>query len=212
MIVEERLTTYINSLDTGHTPALEALAEDAQQHHVPIIRREMESFMKLLLSMNNSRNILEIGAGICYSTIFMAMNSEESHITTIENYAERIRYARENIVKAGMEERIELIEDDAAKVLPTLQGPYDLIFLDAAKGQYITFLPEILRLLRKGGILLADNVLQDGEIVRSRYATPRRQRTIHDRMREFIWEVKHTEELDTSVITIGDGVTLSIRR
>ena len=97
-------------------------------------------------------------------------------------------------------------------MLPGLEGPFDLIFLDGPKGQYISYLPEFMRLLPEGGLLLADNVLQDGELVRSRYAIPKRQRTIHSRMREFIWQIKHMDELETSLITIGDGVTLSMRK
>lgn len=211
MILDQNITTYIHSLECEPEPVLEKLRERAEAEGVPIIRREMESFIRVLLKMKAPKAILEIGAGVGYSAIFMAMNTD-CHITTIENYEERIVQARANIEETGMQDRITLIEDDAANVLPTLEGPYDMIFLDAAKGQYITFLPDILRLLPEGGILLADNVLQDGELVRSRYVTPRRQRTIHDRMREFIWEIKHSEELETSLITIGDGVTLSIRK
>ena len=139
------------------------------------------------------------------------MNSclKHARITTIENYEPRLKEAR-RILKEH--DNIFLIEADAAEAIKTLEGPYDLIFLDAAKGQYIVMLPDLLRMLPPGGILLADNVLQDGELIRSRYITPRRQRTIHSRMREFIWEVKHSDELDTSLITIGDGVILSVKK
>ena len=113
-----------------------------------------------------------------------------------------------------MTRRITLIEDDAVKVLEGMEGSalFDFIFLDAAKGQYITMLPDILRLLAPGGVLLADNVLTDGETASSRYALPRRQRTIHERMRDFLWEVTHSSELETSVLTIGDGVSFSIKK
>ena len=213
MIVDENLTTYIHSLESEDNETLSRLRLEAEADGVPIIRREMESFMRLLLSLRRPSSILEIGAAVCYSTIFMALNTPEScHITTIENYQERITAARKNLKDTSMEGRITLIEDDAVKVLRELDGNFDFIFLDAAKGQYITLLPDILRLLPEGGMLLADNVLQEGDIIKSRYATGRRQRTIHDRMRQFIWEVKHSDKLDTSVITIGDGVTLSIKK
>ena len=213
MIVNKDVTTYIHSLEKDNTNLLEELREYAAREDVPIIRREMESFIRVLMDMNKPKRILEIGAAIGYSAILFAQSTEQDcTVTTIENYEERIVKARENFARSGYEERITLIADDAANVLKELEGPYDFIFLDAAKGQYIAFLPDILRLLRKGGVLLADNVLQEGELVRSRYVTPRRQRTIHDRMREFIWTVKHTDELETSVITIGDGVTLSVRK
>lgn len=213
MIVNPDVTTYIHSLEKEPPALFESLRTFAAQNDVPIIRREMESFIKVLLEMKKPERILEIGAGIAYSTLFMAFNTpEETMITTIENYGPRIAEAEKNIKESGMNGRITLIADDAANVLKTLEGPFDFIFLDAAKGQYMAFLPEITRLLPKGGILLSDNVLQEGDLVRSRYATPRRQRTIHERMREFVRELKHSEDYDTSVITIGDGVTLSIKK
>ena len=191
---------------------LESLREYAESEEIPIIRREMESFIRVLLDIKRPGTILEIGTGIAYSASFMAICAPDAHITTIENYPPRIEKAREVITDLGFSERITLIEDDAAKVLEELSGSYDLIFLDAAKGQYISFLPNIIRLLEPGGILLADNVLQGGDLIESRYITQRRQRTIHERMREFIWQVKHNGELDTSLIPIGDGVTLSVRK
>lgn len=213
MIVDQNITTYIHSLECEPDTELEQLRLQAEEKGVPIIRRETESFMKVLLEICRPESILEIGTAIGYSAIFMAKNTDViCHITTVENFEERITKAASNITGSGMNERITLIGKDAAEVLPELEGPFDLIFLDAAKGQYISFLPDLLRLLPQGGILLADNVLQDGELVRSRYATPRRQRTIHDRMREFIWQIKHTDELETSLLTVGDGLTLSIRK
>ena len=213
MIVDQNITTYIHSLEREPDPGLERLRLEAEGSGVPVIRRETESFMKVLLKMINPGSILEVGTAVGYSAIFMAENTDaDCRITTIENYGERIEAASANIEAYGLEERITLIGRDAQEVLPELAGTFDLIFLDAAKGQYINFLPDILRLLPKGGILLADNVLQDGELVRSRFTTPRRQRTIHDRMREFIWEIKHSDELETTLLTVGDGLTLSIRK
>ena len=211
MIVNERITTYIHSLETDNSPFMEELRRFAKETDVPIIRREMESFLKVILEIKKPKSILEIGSGIAYSTLFMA-GCTKSHITTIENYDKRLKLASENILKSGLSDRITLIEGDALCALPFLKCPYDFIFMDAAKGQYIAFLPEAIRLLKKGGVLLADNVLQDGDLIESRYITERRQRTIHERMREFLWEVKHSEFLDTTIITIGDGVSLSIRK
>ncbi len=212
MIVDGNITSYIHSLEQEPDAKLEELRRYAAENDVPIIRREMESFLKVILEMKRPARILEIGTAIGYSAIFMANAAPRCAITTIENYPPRIAEAKANIGAWGLEGRIKLIEDDAVKVLAGLEGPYDMIFLDAAKGQYITLLSDILRLLPEGGILIADNVLQDGEIIESRFVTPRRQRTIHERMREFIWEVKHTDELETSLVTIGDGITLSVRK
>ena len=136
---------------------------------------------------------------------------EGGHITTIENYDKRIPIARANFKRAGKEEQIDLIEGDALEVMHGLKGPYDLIFVDAAKGQYIHYLPEVMRLLGTDGVLVSDNVLQEGDIIESRFAVERRNRTIHSRMREYLYELKHHDQLQTSIIPLGDGVALSVK-
>ncbi len=139
-------------------------------------------------------------------------NPADCKITTIENYQKRIPIAQENFRKAGKCQVIELLEGDAAQVLKTLTEPYDFIFMDAAKGQYIHFLKDVMRLLEPGGVLVSDNVLQEGDIIESRFAVTRRNRTIHKRMRDYLYELTHMEELTTSVLPVGDGVTVSVRR
>ena len=213
MIVDERLVTYINSLDTGNTAMLDQIEREATADYVPIIRKEMQSFLKFLLAMKKPARILEVGTAVGFSAILMAeYDPVPCQITTIENYEKRIPIARENFKKAGKEAQIALLEGDAAEVLKTLEGPYDFIFMDAAKGQYIHFLPEILRLLAKDGVLVSDNVLQDGDVIESRFAVTRRNRTIHKRMREDLYTLTHSEELVTAVLPVGDGITLSTRR
>lgn len=213
MIVDERLVTYINSLDTGNTAMLDQIEREATADYVPIIRKEMQSFLKFLLAMKKPARILEVGTAVGFSAILMAEYDPVScQITTIENYEKRIPIARENFKRAGKEAQIALLEGDAAEVLKTLEGPYDFIFMDAAKGQYIHFLPEILRLLEKDGVLVSDNVLQDGDVIESRFAVTRRNRTIHKRMREYLYTLTHSEELVTAVLPVGDGITLSTRR
>jgi predicted O-methyltransferase YrrM len=137
---------------------------------------------------------------------------QDCHITTIENYDRRIPVARENFRRAGREDKITLIEGDAMDVLADLEGSFDFIFMDAAKGQYINYYPNIYRLLSDGGLLISDNVLQEGEIVQSKYGIVRRNRTIHERMREYIYLLTHTDGLVTSVVPIGDGITLSVKK
>ena len=137
---------------------------------------------------------------------------EDCHITTIEKYEKRIPQARENFVRAGRQQQITLIAGDAADILKELEGAYDLVFMDAAKGQYIHFLPDILRLLSEGGLLVSDNVLQDGDVVESRFAVTRRNRTIHARMREYLYELTHHPQLETCILPVGDGVTLSVKK
>ena len=213
MIVEERMRTFINSLDAGNTPFLDELECSALSEEVPIIRKEMQSFIKTLLALAKPQKILEVGTAVGFSTLLMCEYSQpEMHITTIENYEKRIPIARQNFVRAGKEKKITLLEGDAMDVLKTLEGPYDFIFMDAAKGQYIHFLPEILRILEKDGVLVSDNVLQDGDVIESRFAVTRRNRTIHKRMREYLYTLTHSEELVTAVLPVGDGITLSTRR
>lgn len=213
VITDPNITAYIHSLDKEGSGPLEDLRAFAEKKNVPIIRREMESFLKILLTLKQPGSILEIGAGIGFSSVFFALNTAQScTVTTIENSEERIRLCRKNIESFGMNGRITLLEGDAAEIIRNLTGPFDFIFLDGPKAQYIRMLSGLLSLLESGGILLADNVFQEGHLIESRYITPRRQRTIHERMREYVWEVKHTDELETAVITIGDGVALSIKK
>lgn len=210
MIVDERLVTYINSLDTGNTSILDQIEQEALDSYVPIIRKEMQQFLKLLLAMKCPMRILEVGTAVGFSSILMAeYDPVPCEITTIENYEKRIPIAKENFIRAGKEKQITLLEGDAAQILPTLTETYDFIFMDAAKGQYIHFMPDILRLLGSEGTLVSDNVLQDGDIIESRFAVTRRNRTIHKRMREYLYELTHDEHLVTAVLPIGDGVTVS---
>ena len=212
MIVDERIITFINSLDTKHSEILEQIETEARTADVPIIRREMQRLLKVLLLLKKPACVLEVGAAVGFSALLMSEYiPEESRITTIENYEKRIPVARENFRRAGKEDQITLIEGDAAEVLKTLDGPYDFIFMDAAKGQYIHYLPDILRLLPPGGCLVSDNVMQDGDVIESRFAVERRNRTIHARMREYLYELKHNDSLTTSIIPLGDGVAVSIK-
>lgn len=212
MIVDERMTTYINSLDKENSPFLESLEREAKENFVPIVRREMQSFLKVLLAMKRPTRILEVGTAVGFSALLMCENtSADCHITTIENYEKRIPIARDNFAKAGRLEQITLIEGDANKVLKELKGSYDFIFMDAAKGQYINFLPEILRVMESGAVLVSDNVLQGGDIIESHFAIERRNRTIHKRMRDYLYQLKHHEELTTSIVPLGDGVTVSVK-
>lgn len=212
MIVDERMVTYIHSLDTGETEFLEQLEQQARQDQVPIIRQEMKSFLRVLLSLKQPKRILEVGTAVGYSALLMAeYTSEDCRITTIEKYEKRIPVARDNFSMAPKGGKIRLLEGDALEILKTLEGPYDLIFMDAAKGQYIHFLPEAMRLLSPGGLMISDNVLQDGDIIESRFAVERRNRTIYKRMREYLYALKHTEGLVTSIVPIGDGAALSVK-
>ena len=213
MIVEERMRTYINSLDMGNTPFLEKLEKEALDGRVPIIRKEMQSFLKMMLAAIRPGKILEVGTAVGFSTLLMCeYGSADVSITTIENYEKRIPIARENFRKAGRESQIQLLEGDAGEILAGLTGQYDLIFMDAAKGQYINWLPDVLRLMHKGSILISDNVLQEGGIIESHYLVERRNRTIYKRMREYLYELKHNPLLETSILPVGDGAAVSVKK
>ena len=212
-IVNERIVDYINSLDKGNSPVCNAIEKEALADGVPIIRKEMGNLLKLLLLLKQPQKILEVGTAVGYSSILMSENMPQNcRITTIENYEKRIPVAKNNFKRAGKEEVITLLEGDAMDILKELDGTYDFIFMDAAKGQYINFLPELLRLMPAGGLLISDNVLQEGDIVESRYGVTRRNRTIHTRMREYIYTLTHAEQLETSIVPIGDGITLSVKK
>lgn len=213
MTSQDRLVNYINSLDSGHGPLCDRIAGEARKNHVPIIRPETAAFLKTVVAAAKPKRILEIGTAVGYSALLMAqVMPPGACITTIEKYEPRIELARKHFATAGQEAGITLIEGDAGEVLLRLPGPFDFVFMDAAKGQYIRWLPQIIKLLEPGGVLLSDNVLQGGDILESRFVVERRNRTIHSRMREYLYRLKHMEELETSIIPIGDGVTFSVRR
>ena len=213
MIADERMMTFIRSFDRGNPAYLEELEKYSRETNVPIIRPQMQSLLKFLLAWGKPMKILEVGTAIGFSALLMSEYAPVGcRITTIEKYEKRIPLAKENFKKAGKEEYITLLEGDATEILAELDGEFDMIFMDAAKGQYINFLPDILRLMAPGAILVSDNILQDGDIVESKYAVTRRNRTIHNRMREYLYALTHHEELETVILPAADGVTLSAKK
>lgn len=213
MIVDERMVTYINSLDTGSGEFLDRLELQARKDRVPIIRREMQSFLKVLLQIKRPARILEVGTAVGFSALLMAKYTpEDTRIVTIEKYEKRIPIAKENFRAGGMEHRITLLEGDALEILKGMNDTFDFIFMDAAKGQYIHFYPEVMRLLEQGGVLVSDNVLQEGDLIESHFAVERRNRTIYKRMRDYLYRLKHDERLETSILSVGDGAAVSFRK
>ena len=213
MIVDNRITEYLHSLETSRGELLDTIEKKAIEDGVPIIRSETAALLRRLTAALRPENILEIGTAVGYSALQMCqVMPANCHITTIEKYEKRIPEAKENFRKAGEESRITFLEGDADMWLKELKGKqFDLVFMDAAKGQYLNWLPLLLDLMPVGAVLISDNVLQDGDVVQSRFAVQRRNRTIHSRMREYLYELKHMEEFETAVIPIGDGVTISTR-
>ena len=215
MITNERIAAYIESLDIELPEHLRKIEKEALADYVPIIKKPTRSLLRFLIHLHRPMRILEVGTAVGFSAILMSEYIPEGcKITTIENYPKRIEEAKKNIKENGKENVITLLEGDATDILPKLaeEGQqYDMIFMDAAKGQYPHFLPHILTMLPKGALLISDNVLQDGDIVESRYAVIRRNRTIHSRMRDYLYQLTHMEGMDTIVLPIGDGVTLSTK-
>ena len=213
MIVNDRIRDYLHSLESSQGVLLDTIEKEALKAYVPIIKRETASLLRTMVAALKPARILEIGTAVGYSALLMCQAMpRECHITTIEKYGKRIPVARRNFKKAGEEGRITLLEGDADVLLKELEGrSFDLVFMDAAKGQYLHWLPLLLKVMPVGAVLISDNVLQDGDIVESRFAVQRRNRTIHSRMREYLHTLKHMEELETAVIPIGDGVTISTR-
>lgn len=212
MIIEPRMAAFIDSMDPGNPPYLDDLEKEALAGEIPIIRKPLQSFFRFLLKYVKPKSILEVGTAIGFSALLMSEYApKDCKITTIEKYEKRIPVAKENFRKYGKEARIELLEGDAADILKELKGPYDLIFMDAAKGQYLAFLPDVLRLMAPGGLLLSDNVLQDGDVIESRFALERRKRTTHARMREYLYELKHLPGFETVILPVGDGITLTTK-
>ena len=213
MIDSERLSIYLNSIERDNSKLLNTIEKEAISSYVPIIRKDMQYLLRTLLTMNRPKKILEVGTAIGFSAILMGeFTDNDCMITTIENYDKRIPIARDNIKRAGMEDRITLIEGDAQDVLKEIDDTFDFVFMDAAKGQYINFLPDIERLTESGSVIVTDNVLQDGDILESHFIVDRRNRTIHKRIRDYLYELCQNERYDTTILSVGDGVALTVVR
>ncbi len=213
MIVNERMKDFLDSFDTGNTAFLEELEKRSLRENVPIIRRDTQRLLKTLMVLAGPMKILEVGTAVGFSTLLMCEAAPEgARITTIENDPSRYEKARENVSAAGREEQIDLLFGDAEEILASLSGEWDMIFLDAAKAQYIRWLPVLKGLLRPGGMLVSDNVLQEGDLTESHFLVQRRDRTIYKRMREFLYAVTHDPSLSTVILPVGDGVALSVKQ
>lgn len=212
MITDDRMIAFINSFDKGNTPLLNQIEKEAKEARVPIIRTQTQSLLRFLMAAHRPMRILEVGTAVGFSALLMSEYAPcGCHITTIEKYEKRIPVARENFRRAGREDSITLLVGDATDILKELDESYDFIFMDAAKAQYIHFLPQVVRLLAPGGLLVSDNVLQDGDVLESRFAVTRRNRTIHARMREYLYELSHHPALESVILPVGDGVALSTK-
>lgn len=208
-LIDNNLALYLNNLLPKVDGELGILQEKSYNEGVPIIPNDVVRFISVLLSIKKPKKILEIGCAVGFSSSFMSSFLQDGgYITTIERYPVMIEKAKANIKNLNLQDKINLIEGDANEVLKTLDDEYDVIFMDAGKGQYINILPDVYRLLKIGGIIIADDILQNGDVSKPKEEIVKRQRTIHYRLNDFLWEITHNDGLDTSILTIGDGVAL----
>lgn len=214
MVIDERMADFIASLDTDMPEHLRSLEKEALEGNVPIIRKDSQGLLRFLIEMKKPANILEIGTAVGFSASFMAeYMPEDCHITTIEKVPMRIVEAEKNLSRLKRKDDITFLKGDAKEVLEQLAAEgrnFDFIFMDAAKAQYMVFLQSVMKMMKPGDVLVTDNVLQEGSIIDSKYIIERRDRTIHMRMREYLYELKHNEHLTTSVVAVGDGMALSV--
>lgn len=209
-----RISSFIKSYIKDDEGMLGKIYSDAVRDRVPVMRKETRELLKTQLIMKRPMQILEIGTAVGYSSIFMSdFLAEGGRITTIELDEARVRIARDNIENMNKTHIIEVVQGDAYEVLKKLPDDYyDFAFVDAAKGQYINYYPDVMRVVKSGGVIISDNVLQDGDVLESHFTVDKRNRTIHDRMREYLYTITHDDRLDTAILSVGDGVAVSIKR
>ena len=211
-VTDDYINSYLRTIQPHYDGVLGEIEKESRDAQVPVIPHETARLLSVLLTMKKPKNILEVGTAVAFSSGLMSRYLQDGGtITTIDRYELMLKDARKNIVRMGLEDTIKILEGDAADILPTLTGPYDVIFLDAAKGQYSAFLPHCLRLLPVGGLLIVDDVLQGGDIAKTRFSVPRRQRTIHKRLRNFLWDISHNDALESSIVPIGDGLAVCVK-
>lgn len=213
-IVPPYITDYLREKMTHNDGFLHELEEYAKENSIPIVEPETARFLSVMCRMAKPKKILEVGCAIGYSAILMAKATDENcKIATLECNEEMVHIARENIKQAGYSEKISVIEADAKDYLSYIDDDevFDIIFLDGPKAHYIYMLDECVRLLKKGGVLISDNVLYKGMTADDNHVV-RRKITIVKRLRRYIDMLMEHPELETSLLPLGDGVTVSVKK
>ena len=212
-IVQSYVTDYIRSVLKKKDGIFAKLEKYAEENDVPIVQPETAKFLETFIMANQPKKILEVGCAIGYSAIIMAASAPDAHITTLEFDENIAVIAKENIKKAGLEGRVKVVYADARDYIPYMDcdEEYDLIFLDGPKAHYINMLDDCMRLLKVGGTLVCDNILYKGMTARDDLII-KRKITIVKRLRKFIDELTIRDDMETSVLTIGDGVTISVKK
>lgn len=208
-ITYENVTNYINQTIKKNSPFLCELKDEARKEHIPVVHNEAGRFLAVLLSILKPEKILEIGTAIGFSAILMhEACGGNVKITTIERDAQMIKRAKENLKKAGISEDVTILEGDAAEKISEAEGVFDFVFIDAAKGQYMKFFQEISKKVRKGSVIVTDNVLFMGKVA-TEGLPPRKHRTIVVNLREYLSMLCENEKYDTSIIPLGDGMAIT---
>lgn len=212
-VINNDVREFLRSAQKPLTGTLGEIEQDAHERRVPIIPHETVVFLNLLLGQLKPKQILEIGTAIGFSSSLMAQHvGENGQVTTIDRYEKMFQEAKVNYEKQGITDKVTLLEGDAADILPTLEGPYDLIFMDSAKSKYYDFLPECMRLLKVGGMLIVDDVLQGGTILEPKENIPRKVRTIHRKLNLFLDVVMKHPSIESSLLPLGDGLLLIVKQ
>ena len=216
MVEHERFESFLESIPDGLPEYLTDFEIENIKENIPIIRKGSQRIIRFMLEMKKPLNILEVGTATGFSSVFMLeFLNKKAKITTIEKMEERAVKAEKNFNKFDKNKQITLIKGDATDILSELVSKdktYDFIFMDAAKGQYINYLENIKKLLVSGGILITDNMLQEGRLLDSRYTVVRRDRTIHRRMREYVNSLLTDKKFETMLLESGDGMAVSIKK
>lgn len=211
-ITYDYMEEYLRSLIPDNIGILKELEDFAVENSVPIVQKETAKFLQFMVTLKKPKNILELGTAIGYSSILMNLTSGGvNKITTIERDEKMLNLAKENLIKYKLEQSINILQGDCLEILQDLDGCFDMIFMDAGKGHYNHFLPHCLRLLSPDGVIVADNVLFRG-MVASKELVKRRKITIVKRMKNYLDIVSQDENLVTTILPMGDGIALTVRR
>lgn len=208
-IVMPKILDFMRNGQKAFPGQLGEIEAYANELGIPIVPHETAKFLDFLTASLQPKHILEIGTAIGFSASLMAQHLQgDGHLTTIDRYPKMFERAKENFTKMGLDDKVTLLEGDAVDILPTLEGPYDLIFMDSAKAKYVEFYPECMRLLREGGILIIDDVFQAGTVLDDESEIPKRVRKIHRKLNELFDTILNSQEHRSCMVPLGDGLLM----
>ena len=208
-VLKDEIIDLVRYRQPGMTGVLGEIQQEAKETGVPVIPNETATFLKFFLKQIKAKKALEVGTAIGFSaSLMIEAMGEGSHVTTIDRFDVMIRRAKKTFKKMGIEDQVTLLEGDAKDVLNTLEGPFDFVFMDSAKSKYIEFLPECLRLVKKGGVIMIDDVFQAGTVMHDIKDIPKSQRTIYRKLNKLYDAVLGNEELSVTILPLGDGVLM----